>query len=93
MRREVIAQIEEQPIDMGGNAEVQKKAYASKENNTGNKRFIEAEKIDAANVANHRAEAFYEEHGVKHAAAAFELLTEHALAQRLTARHMPTLHL
>lgn len=73
MRREVIAQIEEQPIDMGGNAEVQKKAYASKENNTGNKRFIEAEKIDAANVANHRAEAFYEEHGVKHAAAAFEL--------------------
>ena len=73
MRREVIAQIEEQPIDMGGNAEVQKKAYASKENNTGNKRFIEAEKIDDANVANHRAEAFYEEHGVKHAAAAFEL--------------------
>ena len=73
MRREVIAQIEEQPIDMGGNAEVQKKAYASKENNTGNKRFIEAEKIDATNVANHRAEAFYEEHGVKHAAAAFEL--------------------
>ncbi len=73
MRREVIAQIEEQPIDMGGNAEVQKKAYASKENNTGNKRVIEAEKIDAANVANHRAEAFYEEHGVKHAAAAFEL--------------------
>lgn len=73
MRREVIAQIEEQPIDMGGNENVQKKAYANKENNTGNKRFIEAEKIDAANVANHRAEAFYEEHGVKHAAAAFEL--------------------
>lgn len=73
MRREVIAQIEEQPIDMGGNENVQKKAYTNKENNTGNKRFIEAEKIDAANVANHRAEAFYEEHGVKHAAAAFEL--------------------
>lgn len=73
MRREVIAQIEEQPIDMCGNEDVQKKAYANKENNTGNKRFIEAEKIDVANVANHRAEAFYEEHGVKHAAAAFEL--------------------
>lgn len=73
MRREVIAQIEEQPIDMGRNENVQKKAYANKENNTGNKRFIEAEKIDVANVANHRAEAFYEEHGVKHAAAAFEL--------------------
>lgn len=73
MRREVIAQIEEQPIDMGRNENVQKKAYANKENNTGNKRFIEAEKIDVANVANHRAEAFYEEHGVKHAVAAFEL--------------------
>lgn len=73
MRREVIARIEEQPIDMDGNEEVQKKVYASKENNIVNKRFIEAEKITAANVANHRAEAFYEEHGVKHAAAAFEL--------------------
>ena len=40
---------------------------------TGKTQYIDAEKINAANVANHRAEAFYEEHGVKHAAAAFEL--------------------
>ena len=39
----------------------------------GKTQYIDAEKINAANVANHRAEAFYEEHGVKHAAAAFEL--------------------
>ena len=74
MRREVLAQIEEQPIDTDENKGRQKQtAYGINDNNAGHKRYLEAEKIDAANVSNHRAEAFYEEHGVKHAAAAFEL--------------------
>lgn len=71
IRRDVIAQIEEQPISMGYKKEVQTITISS--NNTNNKHYIDADKIDVANVANHRAEAFYEGHGVKHAAAAFEL--------------------
>ena len=74
MRREVLAQIEEQSIDTDENKGRQKQTvYGINDNNAGHKRYLEAEKIDAANVSNHRAEAFYEEHGVKHAAAAFEL--------------------
>lgn len=37
------------------------------------KTTIEAAKINAANVANHIAQAFYEEHGVAHASTALEL--------------------
>mgnify|MGYP004508771643 CR=1 FL=1 len=73
MRREVLAQIEEQPIDMGDTSEILKKTYNNDSSNVNKSQHIDAEKINAANVANHRAEAFYEEHGVKHASAAFEL--------------------
>lgn len=67
MRREVLAMIEEQPICMDQTTDKLKKTY------TNNTTPLEAEKINASNVANHRAEAFYEEHFVKHATAAFEL--------------------
>ena len=84
MRREVLDMIEEQPIEMEDVSEKLKKTYGRCNGNndnsktgdnckTGKTQYIDAEKINAANVANHRAEAFYEEHGVKHAAAAFEL--------------------
>lgn len=84
MRREVLDMIEEQPIEMEDVSEKLKKTYGRCNGNNdngktgdnskiGKTQYIDAEKINAANVANHRAEAFYEEHGVKHAAAAFEL--------------------
>ena len=63
MRRELLADISQQAIEDTHTA------------NTGsnNANGIEADRINAANVANHRAAAFYEEHGVKHAATAMEL--------------------
>lgn len=78
MRREVLDMIEEQSIEMEDVSEKLKKTYGRCNGNndngkTGKTQYIDAEKINAANVANHRAEAFYEEHGVKHAAAAYEL--------------------
>ena len=67
-------------------------------NNINDTRTIEADRINAANVANHRAESFYEEHGVAHAATAFELTdgaqhatrtygTPHAVTPLMTCRY------
>ena len=82
MRRNVIALIEEQPINIGETPDTSKLTYSNNESCTNKRKHaIDAEKINVANVANHRAEAFYEEHGVKHAAAAFEL-TDNAYSSK-----------
>ena len=82
MRRNVIALIEEQPINIGETPDASKLTYSNNESCTNKRKHaIDAEKINVANVANHRTEAFYEEHGVKHAAAAFEL-TDNAYSSK-----------
>ena len=68
-RREVVAALEEQPIGISRNNGYAAGHTTEKKNHPA----IEADRINAANVANHRAEAFYEEHGVAHAATAFEI--------------------
>lgn len=73
LRREVLAKIEEQPIDTSNTTARQINTNCKPNNNDAKAQYIDASKINAANVANHRAEAFYEEHGVRDAAAAFEL--------------------
>lgn len=69
MRREAIELIEEQPITTC----IEKQTTVTCKSDKRKEEYVDAAKINVANVANHRAEAFYEEHGVKHASTAFEL--------------------
>lgn len=78
MRREVITMIEEEPIKISRRLSVPNNAQQYAESLT-----LEAARINAANVANHRAETFYEEHGVKHATTALEL-TDNVRAETKT---------
>lgn len=84
LRREVIGLIDNMPItndyvdDNDKNrisTDCQK--LAEKDGDT-----IEAAKINVANVANHMAEAFYEQHGVAHATTAYEITNKHVGSSR-----------
>ena len=90
MRRNVMENIEEQDITNEAT-----RTCVSHHNTT---TPIEADRINAANVANHRAEAFYEDNGVAHASTAFELTdgaqrmartygTPHAVTPLMTCRY------
>lgn len=72
-RRLLVENMEQMPIEEASHTE-QKTNYSKP---------TEAAKINAANVANHMAEAFYEEHGVAHATCAYELAEEAHNGQHL----------
>lgn len=68
LRREVLKMLDEQPLQEEGHIDTKKNTHVTAADATS----IEASRINAANVSNHIAEKFYEEHGISHVPAAFE---------------------